>query len=158
MYSTVHVAAGAALGSLTTSAPLAFSIGVLSHFLLDRIPHNDPDFPKGKARRELLVHPAVRQFLLMAAIDLVFAATLMVWVLRALPRFPRPSLIGGALGGILPDAFFALSFIIPHPWFKWYNRFHEHVHFNEEKTPIPLIAGIATQIFVFALALRTLFR
>ncbi|MDD5109982.1 MAG: hypothetical protein PHI63_02075 [Patescibacteria group bacterium] len=158
MYSTVHVATGAALGSFTSNAPLAFGIGMLSHFLLDRIPHNDPDFPKGKTRRELLVHPAVHRFLVIAAIDMAITVLMMTWILTTLPHFPRLPLISGAIGGMLPDVLFVISFAVSHPWLKWYNRFHENIHFDEKKIRMSLITGFATQIFVLALALRTLFR
>lgn len=158
MFSTVHAATGAALGSFLPHAPLAFGTGVVSHFLLDRIPHNDPDFPKGQTRRELISHPTARRFFAVAIVDVTFTVALILWLLRALPAFPRASLIGGALGGVLPDFLFALSFLVNHPWARWYNRFHKHNHFNEKKYPVSAVSGSVIQLIIFVISLSVLFR
>lgn len=158
MFSTVHAATGAALGSLIPNAPLAFGAGVVSHFLLDRIPHNDPDFPKGQTPHELIFHPMARRFFVVAIVDITITAALILWLVRALPAFPATSLISGTLGGVVPDFLFALSFLINHPWARWYNRFHEQNHFNEKKYPVSLVTGSVIQVIIFSISIGVLFR
>lgn len=41
MTGTVHAAIGAAIGRATANAPLAFGLGVVSHYVGDIVPHKD---------------------------------------------------------------------------------------------------------------------
>ena len=41
MYLSVHATAGVLIGSYAANSPVAFLVGVASHFLLDMLPHRD---------------------------------------------------------------------------------------------------------------------
>lgn len=86
MVLTSHAAAGALAGSATRSLGVAFALGVLTHAVLDRIPHAD-----------YRVTAALGALLLA---DLAFAAA----VVLAMRRPPGRTLVAGAIGGLLPDA------------------------------------------------------
>jgi len=83
----VHALAGAALGTQTVRPVLAVVAGIVSHVLLDELPHRDTK------------HPIV------IAADLA-AALVLLGVLAADAR-TLPAAVGG-LGGMLPDVEFLL--------------------------------------------------
>lgn len=80
MYMSTHAAVGAAVGTLTRSSPVGFILGVLSHLILDRIPHHDYKRYTG------------------AAFDGVGTLMIFLW----LAGFPS-HIIWAAVGAVLPD-------------------------------------------------------
>jgi hypothetical protein len=103
MISTGHLLIGGAVGVALSlkvapglAAPLALGCGVLSHHLLDLIPHTDAEtfWPEGQA-------PVPRKGLVIVVLEtllgLVVTATLFVEQHRTLP------FLAGAVGGMLPD-------------------------------------------------------
>lgn len=106
MHFTTHAALGAGLGALAAhvaptpaGALLALTAGVVSHALLDAVPHKD-----STSMTEVMV-------------DLALGVGLIGWVLAAKaagggwssPRLLLPLL--GALGGVLPDLEVALVYL-----------------------------------------------
>jgi hypothetical protein len=81
-YST-HLVTGAALGMITGSPVRAFLFGLLSHILLDAIPHHD--------------YRKVRH----CVIDIVGGT--IVFALVFVFFRPDPAMLWGAIGGVVPD-------------------------------------------------------
>ena len=158
MYLTVHAAAGALAGIAVTNAPAGFALGVLSHFVLDRVPHADPPVPQGTASDGVFRHPAMRRFVAIAAVDLVLASALTGWLTYLLPSANAVALIAGAFGGILPDLLFGCYRITGNRWLEAFNRFHTANHFDPNKIKVNFTTGMATQIVALAVCLNILLR
>ncbi len=93
----VHMLAGAALGQASPGAPWALAGGILSHVLLDAIPHAEGE--TFGQRTLSLFRPDV----LAAEAEVVVGAAVL-WRLTAICPGARTDLIAlGALGGLLPD-------------------------------------------------------
>jgi hypothetical protein len=90
MFVTTHVLAGAVIGARTRSPAAAYGLGVLSHFLLDAVPHWGP-----ADDHDLFMRVAVRDGLGGLA-ALVAAAALS-------PPESRRSVLAGAIGAATPD-------------------------------------------------------
>ena len=80
MTTACHAAAGALVGSLVGSPPLAFAAGLASHAVLDIVPHYD---------------------LADWRIDVV--ATLTIATLLMIVSGGNPAIVWGVIGGTLPD-------------------------------------------------------
>lgn len=157
MFLTVHAAAGAAIGSLVPGAPLTLGLGVLSHFVFDRIPHYDPPIVPGTAQEGVLRNPIFRRFAAIAFADLLVATLLTAGFIRAVSPAHPLTIAVGAFGGILPDLVFGLYRLTGNSWLKKFNRIHEANHFDPKKIPVTFITGMATQVMTFAIALHLLF-
>jgi hypothetical protein len=93
----VHMLAGAALGQASPGGPWALAGGVLSHELLDAIPHAEGE-TFGLRGISLL-----RVDVLEAGAEVIIGAALL-WRLTLVCSGARADLVAlGALGGLLPD-------------------------------------------------------
>lgn len=100
MFLTVHAACGTLIGQHSNGILLAFILGIISHYILDIIPHGDDDFGKKKS------------FVALASLDSIFAVILILF-LFAQVNLPHPKIIAwGIAGSILPDITWALEKII----------------------------------------------
>lgn len=153
MFLTVHAAAGAAIGWWVPNAPAAFALGMVSHFVLDRVPHYDPPVITGTIRDGVFKHAVMRRFVMIASIDLLSAglltAILAVWAQPA----GIAAFVAGAFGGILPDLMFGLYRLTNNRWLGIYNRWHEANHFNPKKFPVTFISGMIPQLVTLGLCL-----
>jgi len=83
LYYSTHLVAGAAAGIMAESPAEGFVLGVLTHVILDLIPHHD--------------HESVTTCIL----DCVLGTAVFLAVIAVF--HPEMKIIWGALGGVLPD-------------------------------------------------------
>jgi hypothetical protein len=87
---TNHVLGGALVGLASPGPASAFGLGVLSHVVMDVIPHwGDPD---------------QEAFLRVAVVDGLVGLTTMALVTRLTPASRRPRVVAGMLGACFPDS------------------------------------------------------
>jgi hypothetical protein len=158
MLSGVHIIVGGAAGVAAVTATnnifAGLAAGIVSHFILDAIPHFDTSLDSMK-QGELVFD---RKTYIIAFTDSILAAIIMVFFWYYFFDFPYITpFILGAGGGYLPD------FIDNVPWwrkeirtlplFKQLHQFHVKIHQWKKIYPMPQywILGICTQI-VFASA------
>lgn len=90
MFVTTHVLAGAVIGARTRSPVTAYALGVLSHFVMDAVPHWGLD-----GDHDEFMRVAVRDGLGgLAALAVVAALS---------PPRSRRSVLAGAIGAATPD-------------------------------------------------------
>jgi hypothetical protein len=107
MFAFVHLLAGAAVGKLVGWWPLAVVLGVVSHFILDALPHTDMATWKRERKQKKLTLAD----LLSLGADLGICLWLMFWLIR-MEQF-TDSIFLGALAAIAPDIFRGPFFIFP---------------------------------------------
>ena len=134
MLITNHVLSGAVIGAVSPDVGQAATIGFLSHFVLDALPHFGVD-------DEHLMKVAVPDGLLgLAAIAVVARAT---------PRGRLPTVLAGITGACLPDLdkpgrqFFGRS-----PFPRWFDAAHsriqdEEVHRFTVEVATAAVCGVA---------------
>ena len=108
MYYTTHLVTGAAVGMLTGNPVRAFMYGLLSHVLLDAIPHHD--------------HRKVRNCILDIAVGTVlFALVFFYWR-------HNQAMLWGAVGGVIPDLEIPLYYfgLIRRRFFPSHNGWSPH--------------------------------
>jgi hypothetical protein len=152
MIASIHLLVGGAVGVATKNPAAAVAAGVVSHFILDAIPHADhPDGSRDK-NGEVVWN---KKMYIFAFTDSIIGGLIILslWILYfGFPDFTSP-FIWGAVGGYLPD------FIDNVPFWKHkvrrvkifarLHQFHEWIHTQwEAKWPMPknALLGISTQI------------
>lgn len=149
MLSIAHVFVGAAVGVATGNPVAGLLAGVISHHILDAVPHWDagsfyaPTFDP--------VEPNLRDYLIATA-DVLAAAALLWWLAVNYGGGLTPSLLAGGLGGLIPDVWHHI------PLWKKRTRqmtarwmaLHERWHRTVEQRQMPW--GLLTQAVAIGLA------
>lgn len=125
MYLSVHGLAGALIGSQITNPFWAFLLSVISHFILDAIPHDITEIKDWRARGNFK-----KRFAVEALIDFSFLLFVLaiLWQKEMLPI--NLSILAGITGAILPDFIWggAELFNIENKAIEAYKKFHGWAH------------------------------
>jgi len=131
MLSLPHVIIGSAAG-LATGGPVgAFLGGIVSHHLMDMVPHYDvgtfywkKKMPENWARRDIII----------ATVDFVLAMFALWWLWSQAVGFGNLSslIFWGGLGGVFPDIWHHTPFwkkytrkmSVSAGWYRFHNTFH----------------------------------
>src|SRR3989338_1463162 len=163
MILATHAIAGAALASMMPDRPgLAFIAGVISHFLLDTIPHWDYQL---RSKREDKSNPLDNDIIIGHDFwfDLIkisgdaLLGLILSWLFfyqTFTGELGVTTFVAGAIGGLLPDAFQIAYFKLRSPWLTILQRFHYWIHADREKKLEPII-GVISQAFLIALIVST---
>jgi len=146
MYLTVHAAAGALIGNYINNSPIAFLLGLLSHFILDAIPHHDGNIPTGGHDFKSIKKLYLNKIIALMYLDFCLAIIVVAALLTGDIHFFSKPIIWGMAGAVLPDIILILSMFWPrNKLLKKINEFHDHCHYSPVK-PISLIIGNLTQL------------
>lgn len=149
MLFTTHILAGAALGATTDSPGIAFGIGLVSHHLLDWIPHFDTgSLFNGKKRPKNLTP----QEFFIASLDVMMGLGFLaiIWLTTNQPI----TIFWGAIGGVIPDL--ADNIPVVKDKFRqttfgsWFHAFH--VKFHKTLPIAKIIGGLAIQFLIIILS------
>ena len=149
MYQIVHAAAGILIGSQTGNPWLAFALGLLSHFILDAIPHDSIESRDWKDKGQFM-----QKFALEAILDLwLFVLLVLILQQNNLLTLNWP-IVAGIIGSLLPDYIWGVGelFKIRNPWLEKYKQFHEWVHtIIHQEIYLPLKYAVPIQIIIFVM-------
>lgn len=153
MLISAHALTGAFIGREIGYPPLAFLAGVVSHLLLDCIPHNDgPDDVVGKSEDD---PNSFAQYAL-AAVDIILAIIAFSYFFAH--NMLATGMFWGAFGGIFPD------FVDNNPFwskflrkFNGFKQFHQF-HYKIQQIKTPMWLGLATQYAIAAIFLWLILR
>lgn len=126
-----HALVGASTAIFTNNIYVAFLVGLISHFILDGLPHLEPSSlvtnnPDGTKHWSIWVYVFV-------AAELLISITFFYFLRQ---RADFNLLLAGAAGGILPDLIINnpfLQFLHDKPVIKYFFRFHGKIHLPDEK-------------------------
>lgn len=142
MIITPHMLAGAALGHHSPGIVTAFGLGLISHFVLDNIPHWD-------YLSEIKLNNT--DHLVKIAIDLVIACSLTIILVFSLPN--KIIIFAAVAGALLPDILEALYQNYKIKALKTFSKFHLKIHSKARMNISQGLFGLAIVIIVSALAL-----
>jgi hypothetical protein len=152
MIAAAHVMAGIVSGVAALSARAgalrvltAFGLGMLSHVVLDAMPHSD--------YRSL----GPRAVLIIVFFEITATMTIAWFVLRS-QRYhaPRVPLLVGLAGATLPDVKFMQPWL-PGPVGSWVNRVGEGFHGPFHASPTPVAVGLFMEIVATVSLIGVLF-
>ena len=153
MFLTVHAATGAFIGQHSPGMIVAFLLGIISHFILDMVPHGDDALEVWHS------HGKTKRVYFIATLDSILTIILILYLFKY-NEFAYPKvIIMGILGGILPDIINSSYLVLKSNkwWIKNIAVFHQKMHnsigrkfrnkFSLGKKA-SIIAGLLLQAFV----------
>lgn len=142
MFLTVHGTAGALLGTAIGNPIAAFVAGVLSHAVLDIIPHGDERLGESKTGKEKL-----RFILTLGLIDSAILLIVLVALLQPWQSWPSWSVLAGIAGGVIPDGFQLLHQLFPRVrWLEQHQQLHDDIHLHVVRYDPPFALGVVVQL------------
>ncbi len=154
MFLITHAAVGAMIGQAVGHPILAALGGLVSHFLLDIIPHGDAHLYRSFQRRE-----KVRRAVAYVTTD-ALAAIFFVLALFNFRDFFHPLNVSlGIAFGILPDLLIGLFETGRAPWLLGFQRFHFFFHdlYVRRRRDLPFGYGVLMQIVILVLLQMRIF-
>jgi hypothetical protein len=142
MFLTVHAAAGVIVGIQTGNPIIAFFAGLVSHFVLDMIPHGDQDLVEGNDtfsdKEKKLLHKVgnIDTVIMLAELAVLYSTGLM----------PLTFSVAAALvGALLPDFLNALYILYDVKILHRYFCFQRDIHYMWKGFTINLKQGLFVQ-------------
>lgn len=145
---TTHASLGAVIARTVGTPLLAFVFGLLSHFLIDMIPHGDTglsdNFRVHKRRKKQVVAYAMVDAIIAIFFVLLLANTRDIESVRTFSW--------GIIGAVLPDLLVGLYDITKSPLLRWFYRLHFFFHdfFVKRKGDVPLYYALMAQVVLIA--------
>lgn len=117
MISSVHLLSSAAIANTTSGWWWAIFGPIVFHYVLDVIPHWNPDLKKW----------SISKYVMVAVIDFGLAVLVILWLLDW-----QISLMMGVvmLFGILPDLVALFGFLFPNRFLDIYNKWHTNIQIH----------------------------
>ncbi len=146
MYQIVHGMAGIAIGSRLGNPILAFVLGIVSHFILDAIPH---DSIEARDWENNGTDSFVKKIALEAMVDLWALLILLLVMQEGFKIYLDYSMIAGLVGGVLPDYVWGLTELlqIKNQALEKFKAWHTKIHtliFKQIYIPIKYTVAIQT--------------
>ena len=166
MFIAVHAAVGAVLGSVVDKPLPAFTLGFVSHFFVDMIPHGDENvyhaYKSGKKVNQAYWYLAFDVMLTVFLTSLFFLKV----------NFGAPiTVLWGVIGSVLPDVIVGLAELIAQRRRNWFTRvlakFHGYHWKNHHRLirrirkferDIPLRYGFMLQVLTLGILVEKILR
>lgn len=144
MYQIVHGTAGLLIGEQINQPWLAFILGIVSHFILDAIPHDIAEVRRWQDRGNFIKRVSFE-----AAIDLLLFLILIFTLVLTKNLTFSWSILAAVIGALLPDYIWGMGelFKIKQSWMEKYKQLHNGDHALLHKNIyIPLKYGLLIQL------------
>lgn len=163
MVITPHLLIGAAIGAKIKNFGWIIILGIISHFILDKIPHWDygektiVKFRENKSLKLLIL------FLVELFIDCsigLSVAAIIIWQKNLLELKYLIFIVFGILISLLPDVILGFVWIFYknlRPFSKKYINFHEKIFHSGKIIKKPTLLGLGTEILISLIAALILF-
>ena len=154
MFVTVHSAAATIIGKKISNSTLAFVLSLISHFILDLIPHGDESLGKKFLGIKIKNKEDFRILALYGSIDTCLLAIFLIFLFKNFSFATNDHVVWAIIGGILPDVLVAFYKITNLKLLKPIADIHGRNHswlIRKFKTDIPLKYGVILQIILMSL-------
>ncbi len=149
MFITTHAVIGALVGVEFASKPfIAFVVGLISHFLVDIIPHGDSSLYKG-----YVSGARVKRAIAYVTLDSLVGMLFVLGLFNTQFVEHRLAISMGIIGSVIPDLLVAIYEVFRIKELRWFHRLHFFFHnlITSKKGDIPMTAGIAMQLVILGL-------
>lgn len=149
-----HFFMAAALSlKFTSNSLLAFSLGFISHHLLDFLPHLDLNIFRDKKYKSVKNWDLKAYFLVGS--EFIILILLSLYFLDKFTLEKQKIAFWGGIGGLLPDiiTLFINSFLPKFNYLNFYLNFHRNFHFKLETKISSYFLAILTQIVIVLLGI-----
>lgn len=151
---------GAAIGAKTQNLGLIIILGIVIHFIMDKVPHWDYPLPSvfGGFRKDKKIKQLLPDFVKMS-IDIVVAFLIIFLILQnKKPLDPNylSFVLSGIFASLFPDIFFGIVYLIPGKSMERLNYICNHyLHYrpkDKEKEGKITFLKLTTQILIIILS------
>lgn len=149
MFLTVHATLGAAIGYYSGNIWLSFIAGLVSHLVLDAIPHGDEILIEKKS---FFTFPDIKKIIKIASLD---GFIMMIWLLFLYRQNLLPltlPILAGIFGSILPDGLSGIYLLTNNSLLKKITLAHWSLH-HFIKIHVSLFFGFIIQLSLVLLFL-----
>lgn len=159
MFLAVHAVVGAISGNAAPDPVSALTVGFLSHFLVDLVPHGDEHMYEGYKNGA-----RVRRAILYIACDVIATLVLIAMLFIEQDFFSTRNVALGIVGGLLPDLLVGLYEMGQPKALRSFHRFHMRNHhflikrLRKFERDIPMRYGLLLQGVVLSVLIRTVWR
>ena len=145
---TTHATHGAVIGKAFGAPIPAFVFGLLSHFIIDLIPHGDT----GISDNFRLYKRNRKRAVAYVTVDSVIALFFVLLLANTRDIESVRTFSWGIAGAVLPDLLVGLYVITASPLLRWFNTLHFYVHdfFVKRRGDVPLYYALMAQIVLIA--------
>ncbi|OGY43725.1 MAG: hypothetical protein A3B89_02790 [Candidatus Buchananbacteria bacterium RIFCSPHIGHO2_02_FULL_40_13] len=163
MFITVHAAAATVIGKNISSPIIAFLLGLLSHLILDLIPHGDSKMGKrfwGERLKFLQEKGDLKFMALYGSIDSFVLAVFLIFLFKNFEFARADNVIWAIIGSILPDVLVAVYKLKEFRIIKWFYKLHNKNHnllVNKLNFDLPLQYGILVQVIILTVIIWTIY-
>jgi len=144
---TPHMLVGAAIGTQSPNLLIAFCLGLVSHYLLDALPHWDY-LPKDWLRKIGITRP---DHFKKIGLDFILGAMIVSILTWSYPQ--KLLILAGITAALLPDFFQLIYYTFKIKWLKPLSRFHKKIHLYDE---LPFRLGFPAILIVSLIAILSL--
>ena len=125
MYLTVHMVSGLLIGNQIGNPWLAFLMGVISHFVLDAIPHDIRELNEWQNRDNNKKKQAIEGYF-----DAFFILLLTIFLLSINKLSLGQTTVSALVGVFMPDLLWIMPWVFNYKnkWLEKYENFHLTVH------------------------------
>ena len=146
MFVTTHAALGALVGAAVPNRFLSFTLGFISHFVVDRIPHGDEHMLDGYKSGD-----KIKRAIAYVTIDSTIAMYVSLIILSNAPANLHSGMKWGLIGSILPDLLVGIYEVTKLEWLRRYTAWHHKNHHHwiakyRHGKDIPFKWGLGYQI------------
>lgn len=156
MFLLVHASTGLVIGKLIPWPLLSFLVGLISHFILDFIPHNFAPLQKWLNKDNQKIVKNLRPYFIVLVFDLSASALVLAFFYQRFSSLLNLATIAAILGSWLPDFLWPLARIFSFRFFEPLARFHCGIdHWSEKHLSHKIIQnfGFLTQILIMVIIL-----
>jgi len=166
MFATVHTASGLLIASKISNPWWIFFIGLISHYLIDLIPHGDRHLEDGLYNADTKKNKVILKIILIILIDLTISCSLVIYYLMINSWVNWQNTILAVFVVLLPDFLMGLAKITN--LFKLENsknfliklnlkiyKVHIKVH-NFFPSKMPLTVGLIIQLALIIIFLKSI--
>ncbi len=150
MFLTPHTSAAIWIATKVADPFLAFLFGIISHFILDIIPHGDEELFNYKKDSKFVY------FLKVALTDIAIATVIVVFYVMKKPGIDRAIVSWAVLGAWFPDLLAISAETFKFKFLTWYLRIHSRIH-SLINWRYSIVYGVPFQIIVTIILLKASF-
>jgi hypothetical protein len=145
---TTHATIGAVIGKATGNPLLAFVFGILSHYLVDIIPHGDTGLSDNFRIKKKNRKRAVAYTMVDACVCIFF----ILMIANTKDIASMQTFTWGIAGAILPDFLVGLYELTKSPLLAWQYKIHFYFHdlLVNRKGDVPLYYSVLAQIVLIS--------
>ncbi|MBU0531448.1 MAG: hypothetical protein ABIG32_03185 [Candidatus Uhrbacteria bacterium] len=151
---TTHATVGTLIGYSIGNPVAGFILGIISHYVLDLIPHGDylinVEFRKTKKK--------IKRAIAYGTIDAVTAIFLILWIVNWKDFSGMQAISWAIAGAVLPDLMVGLYDFTKSRYLRPFNQLHFifHDYFIKKRGDIPLRYSLAFQAVLIVVLIKFL--